>query len=244
MIRGMSETVVLLHGFAGTGRGWDPVVAGLDAERYTALAPDLRGHGARAGSRPVSFEAITHDVLEAAPPSFDLCGYSMGGRIALHVALAAPGRVSRLILVATTAGIEGEAERAARRAADAGLADEIETGDISAFAERWLAQPLFAGDGPDVQRLARADIARNEPAGLAAALRGVGTGVMTPLWNRLDELTMPVLVLAGAADPKFSAIARQLAAAIPGAELRLVPGAGHALTRAAPGAVAQAINGR
>ena len=220
----MGETLVLLHGFAGTGRAWDPVIAGLDAERYTALAPDLRGHGARAGARPVSFEVITQDVLEAAPQAFELCGYSMGGRIALHVALTAPERIGRLVLVATTAGIEDEAGRAARRAADTGLADEIETEGISAFSERWLAQPLFAGDEPAAQRLARADIARNEPAGLAAALRGVGTGVMTPLWARLDELTMPVLVLAGAADPKFAAIARQLAAAIPRAELAAGPG--------------------
>jgi len=239
----MGETLVLLHGFAGTGRGWDPVIAQLEPERYTALAPDLRGHGSRAGARPVTFEAITADVLAEAPPRFELCGYSMGGRIALHVALAAPERVTRLILVATSAGIDDEAERAARRAADDRLADEVERGDIAAFAHRWLAQSLFAGDDAETQRRAREDIARNDPAGLAAALRGAGTGVMTPLWSRLPELTMPVLVLAGERDAKFTAIAERLVAAIPDARLELVPGAGHALPRAAPAAVAGAISG-
>ena len=65
MMRGMRETVVLLHGFAGTGRGWDPVVARLDAQRYTALAPDLRGHGTRAGARPITFDAVAADILDA-----------------------------------------------------------------------------------------------------------------------------------------------------------------------------------
>jgi 2-succinyl-6-hydroxy-2,4-cyclohexadiene-1-carboxylate synthase len=240
----MGETLVLLHGFAGTGRAWDPVIAQLGRERYTALAPDLRGHGSRAGARPVTFEAITADVLSAAPPRFALAGYSMGGRIALGVALAAPERVSRLVLMATTAGIEDADERAARGAADALLADEIDAERIEAFADRWLGQPLFADDDEAAQRRARDDIARNEPAGLAAALRGVGTGAMTPLWDRLGELTVPVLVLAGERDGKFSAIGERLAEAIPGAQLELVPGAGHALPRAAPAAGAAAINGR
>ena len=240
----MGETLVLLHGFAGTGRGWDGVVGELGRERYTALAPDLRGHGSQGGARPVSFEAITADVLAGGPSRFALGGYSMGGRIALGVALAAPERISRLVLVATTAGIADDGERGARRAADERLAQEIETGDITAFADRWLAQPLFADDGEETQRLARADIERNEPAGLAAALRGVGTGAMAPLWSRLGELTMPVLVLAGERDAKFTAIGGQLVAAIPGAELELIAGAGHALPRAAPAALARAISRR
>ncbi len=237
----MPETVVLLHGFAATGRAWDAVAERLDAERYTALAPDLRGHGSAAGRRPVSFEAIGADVLALAPPRFDLCGYSMGGRLALQIALAAPARVRRLTLVATTAGLEDDAERAARRTADAKLAAWLETATIEAFAGRWLAQPLFAADSPPVQEAARADIARNDPAALAAALRGVGTGAMAPLWTRLGELGMPAVVLAGERDAKFCALGTRLAAGLPAGELVLVPGAGHALVRAAPAAVAAAI---
>src|SRR5512133_1704338 len=102
----MPTTVVLLHGFAGTGRAWGGVIGRLDPERYTALAPDLRGHGAARDARPVSFDGCAADVLAAAPGRFALCGYSMGGRVALHVALAGPRRIARLVLVATTAGIE------------------------------------------------------------------------------------------------------------------------------------------
>ena len=114
--------LVLIHGFAGTGRAWDPVLERLDAQTYRAVAPDLRGHGAAGAARPVSFAACAADVLAAAPAPLTLCGYSLGGRIALHAALAAPERVARLVLVATTAGIDDPGERAARRASDEELA--------------------------------------------------------------------------------------------------------------------------
>jgi 2-succinyl-6-hydroxy-2,4-cyclohexadiene-1-carboxylate synthase len=235
------ETVVLLHGFAGTGRLWDPVVARLDGERYRPLAPDLRGHGAAAARRPVTFAAIAEDVLGLVPHPFTLCGYSMGGRLALHAALAAPDRIERLILVATTAGIEDDAECAARRAADEELAAWAEQHTIEEFADRWTAQPLFAGTPPQAAAAWRADILDNEPAALAAALRGVGTGVMQPLWDRLGELTMPATVLAGSGDAKFLALGERLAAALPRGELILVEGAGHGIPREDPAAVAAAI---
>src|SRR4051794_14182450 len=101
----MAETIVFLHGFGGTHRAWDPVVARLDRERYRPLALDLRGHGTAREARPIGFVECTADVLTAAPERFMLCGYSMGGRIAQHVALAAPERVARLVLISTTAGI-------------------------------------------------------------------------------------------------------------------------------------------
>lgn len=241
MLSAVPETVVLLHGFAGTGRLWDPVVARLDGERYRPLAPDLRGHGAAAARRPVTFDAITADVLGLVPHPFTLCGYSMGGRIALHVALAAPDRVERLVLVATTAGIEDQRERAARRAADEELAAATERGTIEAFADRWTAQPLFAGTPPQAAAAWRADILDNEPAALAAALRGIGAGAMAPLWERVTELAMPATVLAGSRDEKFLTLGERLAEALPRGELVIVEGAGHGIPREDPSAVAAAI---
>jgi 2-succinyl-6-hydroxy-2,4-cyclohexadiene-1-carboxylate synthase len=240
----MPATVVLLHGFAGTGRAWDPVVERLDGERYTALAPDLRGHGAAGDARPISFDACVDDILVAAPPRFALCGYSLGGRLALQVGLAAPERVERLVLVATTAGIADPGERAARRASDERLAAFAESATIGAFADRWTAQPLFAGTPPDAARLWREDLVRNDPRALAAVLRGLGTGAMAPVWDRLGELTMPSVVMAGARDAKYVELASALVAALPRAELVVVPDAGHGLPREAPEAVARAIAGR
>jgi 2-succinyl-6-hydroxy-2,4-cyclohexadiene-1-carboxylate synthase len=237
----MPTTVVLLHGFAGTGRAWDPVMKRLDRERYTPLAPDLRGHGAARAARPVSFAGCVEDVLGAAPARFVLCGYSMGGRIALHVALAAPARVERLVLVATTAGIEDEAARAARREDDERLAAFADGASIERFADRWAEQPVFAGTPADAARIWRADLLRNDPRALAAALRGIGSGAMAPLWARLGELAMPATVLVGARDAKFVALGERLAAALPRGELVAVPAAGHGLPREAPDAVVAAL---
>ena len=239
----MSEPLLLLHGFTQTGRGWDEVAHHLSGERYRPLAPDLRGHGAAASRRPISFEACVADVAGLAAGRVALAGYSMGGRLALHVALAHPERVSRLVLVSATAGIEDAAERAKRRAADEALADWMEGRLMTEVADRWGAQPLFAGQAPEVAAAARADRLRNEPRHLAAALRGIGTGAMTPVWDRLAELEMGVAVVVGERDEKFVALGRRLADALPRGRLEIVPDAGHALPLEAPAAVAAAIEG-
>jgi 2-succinyl-6-hydroxy-2,4-cyclohexadiene-1-carboxylate synthase len=240
----VSESVVLLHGFSGTHRAWDGVAARLDPERYLPLAFDLPGHGSAADAeRPITFSSCVAHVLAVSPERFVLCGYSQGGRIALHVALAEPERVSRLVLVACSAGIEDAAERAERSLADHRLADELESAPFDDFIERWRAQPLFTGEPPEVGRLAREDQRRNRPDALAAALRGIGTGEMEPLWSRLGELTMQVTVLVGARDEKFQALGKRMTEMMPDAQLVVAPG-GHGLPLESPAAVAQAIERR
>ncbi len=235
----MPETIMLLHGFGGTGRTWEAVAARVDAARYTPVAPDLRGHGRRHRHRPVSIDGCVRDVLAQAPDRpFVLAGYSMGGRLALHAALAAPARVSRLVLVSTTAGIEDDAERAARAEADLALAERLEAMAPEAWADLWTGRPIFAGTPPEVLPAWREDLGRTPPAAAAAALRGLGTGAMAPLWDRLGELGMPVRVVVGERDAKYVEAGERLVAALPRAELVVVPGAGHGLPREAPDALA------
>ncbi|HEV3320056.1 MAG TPA: alpha/beta fold hydrolase [Solirubrobacteraceae bacterium] len=231
-------TVVLLHGFSGTHRAWDGVVERLPSERCRPLALDLPGHGEHADAiRPISFAGCVEHVLALAPERFVLCGYSLGGRVALHVALAVPERVSRLVLVSTTAGIEDDAERAERSGADHRLADELERGPFESFVEEWCAQPMFAEDPSPVDALAREDYRRNKPDAIAAVLRGIGTGEMSPLWHRLHELTMPATVLMGDRDLKFQALGRRMVDILPQAIMAVLPG-GHRLPLETPAAVA------
>jgi 2-succinyl-6-hydroxy-2,4-cyclohexadiene-1-carboxylate synthase len=237
-----SQAVVLLHGFGATRRSWEGVTERLEAERYRPLALDLPGHGTAGAMRPISFDTCVAHVLAAAPPRFALAGYSLGGRIALHVALAAPARISRLVLVSTSAGIEDARKRAARRASDRRLAQDLERGDYEGFIARWRRQPLFAGDPPEVARAAAADQRRNRPENLARALRGIGAGEMTPLWSRLGKLTMPAIVLVGERDVRYRELGRRLARTLGQGELRVVTG-GHALLLENPGAVADALRG-
>jgi 2-succinyl-6-hydroxy-2,4-cyclohexadiene-1-carboxylate synthase len=238
----VSEDVVLLHGFSGTRRAWDGVMARLSPERYRPLGLDLPGHGESADAeRPITFAGCIDHVLARAPARFALCGYSLGGRVALHVALAMPKRVTRLVLVSTTAGIEDAAARAERSAADHRLADELEQIPFDDFIERWRTQPLFAGDPPEVDRLAREDQRRNRPDALAAVLRGIGSGEMNPLWSKLGKLAMPVMVVVGVRDAKFRALGERMVELLPDAELIVVPG-GHGLPLENPGALARALD--
>jgi 2-succinyl-6-hydroxy-2,4-cyclohexadiene-1-carboxylate synthase len=236
----MAPTLILLHGFTHTGGSWTPVIAAL-GERYRAIAPDIRGHGSAATRRPVTIDAVTGDLAAIDHGRFALAGYSMGGRIALHLALRIPERVERLILIGASPGIADPAERETRRAADEHLADELERSRIEEFAPRWAAEPILAGQSPSVAGAANADRLRNTPAGLAAALRGLGTGALPSLWERLGELPMPVELVVGERDHKFRAIAAEMAASIAAVEVVVVPGVGHAVHLEAPAAVARSI---
>jgi 2-succinyl-6-hydroxy-2,4-cyclohexadiene-1-carboxylate synthase len=234
------ESLLLLHGFTQTRQSWRRTVAALGGS-YRALVPDLPGHGLAAERRPASFAACAAYVRALADGPCTLAGYSMGGRIALYTALALPGMVERLVLVGASPGIADDAERDERRRADEVLADRIEAIGVEAFAEEWGAQPLLAGQDPRVAAAAHADRLRNTPAGLAAALRGLGTGVMEPLWDRLGELAIPVTLVVGERDAKFRAIAGRMAPAIAGARVDVVAGAGHAVQLEKPEALAAAI---
>ncbi|MFI5038178.1 MAG: alpha/beta fold hydrolase, partial [Solirubrobacterales bacterium] len=181
------------------------------------------------------------EVLARAPTRFALCGYSLGGRVALHVALAAPERVQRLVLVSSSAGIEDDAERAERRAADRRLADELERIPYEQFIERWRTQPLFADDPPEVGALAREDQRRNRPGALAEVLRRLGTGEMEPLWGRLGELGMPVTVVVGERDARFCAFGERMVDLLSDAELVVISG-GHALPLESPVALGRVLD--
>ena len=237
----MPDSVVLLHGFSGTRRAWDGVVELLDRERYRPLALDLPGHGDASDTRrPITFASCVQAVLDLAPERFTLCGYSLGGRVALQIALTAPARVSRLVLVSCSAGIEDPHERAVRREADDQLARELEQEPFEKFIERWRTQPLFASEPAAVGELARADQRRNQPDALAAVLRGLGAGTMEPIWGRLGEISMPVTVIAGSSDTKYVSIGQRMVDGLPDAQLLLIEG-GHGLVLENPAAIARAL---
>jgi len=220
----MSERLVLVHGFTQTWRSWDPILAVLP-EQYEVATPDLPGHGARRDVHVGMEEAAR--LLGEDGGRGTYVGYSLGGRIALRLALERPDLVERLVLVSASAGIEDDDDRVARRDADEALAAVIEEDGLEPFLAEWLTQPLFATLprerwGMEARR-------ENTATGLAASLRLLGQGSMEPMWRRLLDLRMPVLVVAGELDEAYCLQAVHLGGWMGEvASLALVPGAGHA----------------
>jgi 2-succinyl-6-hydroxy-2,4-cyclohexadiene-1-carboxylate synthase len=215
--------VVLVHGFTQTGRSWRPIAEALATDHEVVLV-DAPGHG---GSSDVAVGVeLAADLLAGQLGRASYVGYSMGGRLCLHVVLQHPDLVERLVLIGATPGIEDPGERHARQVHDEDLAARIERDGVDAFVEQWLAAPMFAGLPHDPDGLA--DRRRNTAAGLAASLRLAGTGAQRSRWDELSTIRCPVLLLAGAEDHKFAAIAKRMGERIPQAEVALVPGAGHA----------------
>ncbi len=232
-----SPPVIVLHGFTGSAESMQGIAE--------ALAPDCRvhalelvGHGASDAPQDVAAYAMdrcTDQVLGAMDAlgvrRGHFIGYSMGARAALSLAIRTPGRVASLALIGVSPGFAEEAERSARIAADEALADEILSGGLEAFVDRWMALPLFASQ----QRLGAAALAQArrqrltcDPVGLANSLRGMGTGAMPSLWHALAELDLPVLLAVGREDAKFAALANRLLESFPQAELLEIAEAGHA----------------
>jgi 2-succinyl-6-hydroxy-2,4-cyclohexadiene-1-carboxylate synthase len=232
--RGPGERVVLVHGFTQTLASMDPLATRL-RDTYQVVSVDLPGHGGSPAPRS-NFEDAAATLGEAGGHAAYV-GYSLGGRLCLRLALDRPDLVGALVLIGASPGLEDPAERAARRASDAELADEVERVGVERFLDRWLAQPLFAT--LPAERAGRAERLVNTAANLAQSLRLHGTGAQEPLWERLATLRPPVLLIAGAADAKFSALARRMASAVgPTARIALIPDAGHAAHLERPDKVA------
>jgi 2-succinyl-6-hydroxy-2,4-cyclohexadiene-1-carboxylate synthase len=224
-VGGAGPALTLVHGFTQTGDCWGPLAEALMAtHRVTRV--DAPGHGG--SSRHGEADLVRGaELLAATGGSAVLLGYSMGGRLALRTAVDHPDAVRALVLVGATGGIEDPDEREARRLADDALAERMERLGVDAFLEEWLAMDMFAGL-PDWARFAH-ERRRNTAQGLAASLRHAGTGTMTPLWDRVGELRMPVLCVTGARDERYGVLAERLVAGIgPHATHVEIAGAGHA----------------
>jgi len=242
--------LLLLHGFTGRGDNWNHHTEYFTRAGYTVLTPDLPGHGANLLANPHDYTikaaaAQIAGLLDSEKTGpVHLLGYSMGGRLALYFALHYPEKVDSLILESASPGLATPEERAVRKASDDALAERIEREGIPAFVAFWEGLPLWKSQ----ERLPAATRQWlhekrlcNDPMGLAHSLRQMGTGVQPSLWERLEELKMPVLLLAGEEDKKFVALAQEMAARVPQARLKILAEAGHTLHLEQPDTFQKAV---
>lgn len=241
---------VLLHGFVGSGSDFEPLARALGIPSRRLSAPDWPGHGERAHWRdPRDYTLESHlRLIDAVVAGLDgpvtLLGYSLGGRILQHwlrERSAALPTGSRIVLLSTGPGIVDPEERRRRRDGDAAVARLLRDEGMTRFLHYWHSQTMFQPLlrlppdrlGPILHRRSACDA-----EGLALSLEGVGAGAVGDTWDVLRAPLPPTLLVAGARDGHYAELASGMAAAISGASLAVLEGAGHALHLEQPEALA------
>lgn len=250
LLSGEGEPILLLHGFSGDKSNWDAVRWALQ-RTHQVIALDILGHGASDKPADVGdyrVERVARDIIEVLIQleldGAHLLGYSMGGRLALYLALHYPDHFASLIMESASPGIASDGEREARRHSDIALAARIEAEGIECFVDYWERLPLWetqarlAAEVLDAQRQQRL---QNCARGLANSLRGMGTGTQPNLWPLLRSLELPALLIAGECDQKFRHINQDMLQGLPRAELTIIPDAGHNTHLEQPAAFARAV---
>lgn len=226
--------LLLLHGFLGCCHDWDDLMVQLCRD-FHCLAVDLPGHGqTKTGDDELfSMEKCAEQLIalldQLSIKSSHLLGYSMGGRLALYLALTWPGRFDKLILESASPGLKTEKERTQRQKHDLALAEKLRRVRMTEFLGDWYAQPLFESLHENQERFQELVNSRlqNDQCGLARSLVQMGTGSQPSLWDRLGELQNDLLLIVGENDNKFRAIGDEIASRIVSARLLIQPGCGH-----------------
>jgi 2-succinyl-6-hydroxy-2,4-cyclohexadiene-1-carboxylate synthase len=222
--------LLLVPGFMQRGDAWAPLAAALPAAvRATALDHRLHDLEGRLGE------------IAAAGEGAVLCGYSLGGRLALRAVLRDPARYAGVVTIGASAGIEAPAERSARAASDERLAAWMEAAPIEDVVAVWERQPLFADQSDALVERQRPGRLSQDPRELALLLRTAGQGTLEPVWHELERLEAPLLALAGARDAPYARAAERMAGLAPRGRFALVEDAGHAAHLQRPEAVAALI---
>ena len=244
-----APALLFLHGFLGTGADWLEQCERFGTDTYCIL-PDLPGHGPTAVGKagPIDFDTTASGLVSLISQlnlgQVVCIGYSMGGRIALYAALKYPEQFAALVLESASAGLEDERQREGRVALDEERASTLENEGLEGFVDTWYDQPLFAS----LKRLPNKCLALQQsrkihnPSCLARALRGLSIGLQPSLWQSLDQLALPVLLLSGALDHKFSGITRQMAGQMPSAQWNEIAHAGHNIHLEQPEAFHAAVS--
>lgn len=236
--KGSGPPVLLLHGFTGSTNTWEPILPYLSDE-YTWIAIDLLGHGkteSPLSSDRYHMEDQVEDINEIRKTLgykyIHLLGYSMGGRVALSYAVTYQEMVISLILESSSPGLQSAEERENRMKSDKSLANRIKKEGVHSFIDYWEQIPLFQSQQKlpgDVKQRIREERLSQSETGLANSLLGMGTGSQPSWWERLHELTRPILLITGEEDEKFIKIADRMMSGFPDARHLTVEEAGHTI---------------
>ncbi len=228
--------ILLLHGFTGSAFDWNFLIPSLKKE-YNVYAMDLIGHGN--SDCPDNPELYTIDPTISRTDEFIskflgrkpvIIGYSMGGRLALSYAVKYPDKINGLILESATWGIKESNLREGRVDSDKKTAEFILSNDIEKFVDYWMNKNIFASQkrlpGEQLKKI-KSQKMKNNKTGLANSLLSSGTGSMPPLHDLINKIKVPVLLLTGGLDEKFSQINSEMVKYLDNARHLIIRDAGH-----------------
>lgn len=230
--------LLLLHGFTGDSSTWTPFCP-VWGKHSKLIIPDIIGHGETESPEDIKrykIESAAEDLIllldQLEIEKIDLLGYSMGGRLALTLAILYPERVRKLILESASPGLKTDEERMLRRMKDEELANFINDQGIIAFVDYWEAIPLFSTMNSlpnSIKKSIREQRLANNAKGLVNSLLGMGTGSQASWWGKLDQLGCEVLLLTGEKDEKFCKIAERMLKDMNKALWIVINDGGHAI---------------
>lgn len=234
-----------LHGFTGDGADYSALSSFVGGDWNT---PDLPGHGTQSDATEAEFalNALSEGLLGSRTSANPVTGigYSMGGRLLLHLALMRPDAFSRLILIGASPGLRTQSERLARIQSDQKWIRLLRSESIERFFEHWWQQPVMAElrnlPSKDWENIRNRRLS-NCPNGLARSLEHHGTGALPSLWERLPEITVPVQLIVGEKDRKFRSIAEEMANFFPSPSLEIIANSGHSPHLENPEGLAKSI---
>uniref|UniRef100_A0A0D9YU57 Mandelate racemase/muconate lactonizing enzyme C-terminal domain-containing protein n=1 Tax=Oryza glumipatula TaxID=40148 RepID=A0A0D9YU57_9ORYZ len=246
------KVILFLHGFLGTSEDWVPMMKALSPSARV-IAVDLPGHG--------ESEILQHDVENSNQISFSVqsvadlllklirnitdgavvvVGYSMGARIALHMALNQNHKISGAVIISGSPGLRDEASKRRRSAIDRSRAHFLSSCGLENFLETWYSAKMWASlrEHPKFDSLVRTRMKHNNIKALSKVLADSSTGTQKSLWEDLKHLKSPLLIVAGEKDPKFKEISQQMCREIRKhkdresdglCEMIIIPDSGHAV---------------
>jgi 2-succinyl-6-hydroxy-2,4-cyclohexadiene-1-carboxylate synthase len=228
--------VFLLHGFTGSSRDWIPVIPFLD-KRFNYFLVDLVGHGRSDSPKDLIYyyidsiiNQLNEIILSLSDSKTILCGYSLGGRVALNYALNNSSNLRGLILESCSGGISDMSLREERIIQDEKLAAFIEANPIEKFIDYWMNLDLFNTQrrfSSDKRSKIRELKIENNRIGLANILRGFGTGRMEPAYNSMNKIKIKTLLISGELDSKFTDLNNEMVKLFPNASHTNIKNAGH-----------------
>jgi 2-succinyl-6-hydroxy-2,4-cyclohexadiene-1-carboxylate synthase len=234
-----NRKVLYLHGFMGSMEDWREII-GLLGDDYVQMTLDLPGHGRTQVTDPdvyqfnICVDAIVDLIKSQKFYPLTIVGYSMGGRLALKMAVEYPQLLNAVVIESAAPGIADMSERNKRKEHDLQLADQL-INEWPDFLDRWYSQPLFNTLRAKINYddlLKRRVL--NDPARLALVLKGMGQGVQPSLWQNLAKIQIPVYLIAGEADKKYVGLIKQMTHHLATYSHVIIKGCGHNVHFEAP----------